>query len=286
MNKIIKLLLVTIFILVLCLNVYAEKSQDKIIIGTSADYPPFEWVDSDGNYVGFDMDLMRLIAISEGYEIEIKDLGFDALIPALQMDKVDIVAASVGVNSERDKVIDFSKAYWETDQIVLVQENSELNILSALSENKKVGVQRGSTQYNWIEKNLLNKDVVLDLKLYETTDSGILDLVNGRLDAFVTNVPNAKVFSENNPIKMVGAIYTGEKIAFAVKEGDPKNLLPLLNSGLNKLEGQLKSHLEEAYFAGNLKNIDKAYKNNKHYLTEEKDLLMYVQNLAKTMTSE
>lgn len=273
----------TLFVFVLCLNVYAENNPDKIIIGTSADYPPFEWIDAEGNYVGFDMDLMRMIAISEGYEIEIKDLGFDALIPALQAGKVDIIAASIGVNAERDKVIDYSEAYLETNQIVLVKEKSALNILSAFSPNNKVGVQRGSTQYRWVQKNLLDEGAEIDLELYETTDTGILDLVNGRINTFVTNEPNAKVFSENNPIKMVGAIYTGEKIAFAVKEGDPKNLLPLLNSGLNKLEGKLMDDLKTAYFAGNLKNIDKAYKESKYFLTEEKDLMGYAQNLAKLM---
>ena len=91
--------MIVLFVLVLCLNVSAKNSPDKIIIGTSADYPPFEWIDAEGNYVGFDMDLMRMITISEGYEIEIKDLGFDALIPALQAGRVDVIAASIGVNA-------------------------------------------------------------------------------------------------------------------------------------------------------------------------------------------
>ena len=183
-------------------------------------------------------------------------------------------------------MIDYSEAYLETNQIVLVKENSALNIISAFSPNNKIGVQRGSTQYTWVQKNLLDEGAEFDLELYETTDAGMLDLVNGRINAFVTNEPNAKVFSENNPIKMAGAIYTGEKIAFAVKEGDPKNLLPLLNSGLNKLEGKLMNNLKAAYFAGNLKNIDKAYKESKHFLTEEKDLQAYAQNLAKLMIAE
>ena len=58
-------------------------ASEKIIIGTSADWPPFEWIDANNNFVGFDMDLMKIIAKVQGYEIEIQDIGFDSLIPAL-----------------------------------------------------------------------------------------------------------------------------------------------------------------------------------------------------------
>jgi len=288
MKKIFQLMVILMFILVTAGAIFAQEGSKTYIVGTSADYPPFEWIDSNGNYVGLDMDLMRIIATLEGYQVEFRDIGFDSLIPALQSGKIDIIAAAMNSTSERAKIVDFTDAYWKADQPIMVKSDSDLNIVTALSQNHKVGAQRGTTQADWIQNNLIDKGIEVKLELYETNDSGVMDLVNGRIDAFICDAPEAKVFSENNPLKMVGVILTGEEgyIAYAVQKGDPKKLLSLLNEGLKKVEGEIKDNLVEAYFAGDLKNIDKAYAENKHFFTKEKDVAAYAENLAKSMTAK
>jgi polar amino acid transport system substrate-binding protein len=288
MKKIFQLMVILMFILVTAGAIFAQEGSKTYIVGTSADYPPFEWIDSNGNYVGLDMDLMRAIATLEGYQVEFRDIGFDSLIPALQSGKIDIIAAAMNSTSERAKIVDFTDAYWKADQPIMVKNDSDLNIVTALSQNHKVGAQRGTTQADWIQNNLIDKGIEVKLELYETNDSGVMDLVNGRIDAFICDAPEAKVFSENNPLKMVGVILTGEEgyIAYAVQKGDPKKLLSLLNEGLKKVEGEIKDNLVEAYFAGDLKNIDKAYAENKHFFTKEKDVAAYAENLAKSMTAK
>ena len=288
MKKIFQLMVILMFILVTAGAIFAQEGSKTYIVGTSADYPPFEWIDSNGNYVGLDMDLMRAIATLEGYQVEFRDIGFDSLIPALQSGKIDIIAAAMNSTSERAKIVDFTDAYWKADQPIMVKKDSDLNIVTALSQNHKVGAQRGTTQADWIQNNLIDKGIEVKLELYETNDSGVMDLVNGRIDAFICDAPEAKVFSENNPLKMVGVILTGEEgyIAYAVQKGDPKKLLSLLNEGLKKVEGEIKDNLVEAYFAGDLKNIDKAYAENKHFFTKEKDVAAYAENLAKSMTAK
>jgi polar amino acid transport system substrate-binding protein len=288
MKKIFQLMVILMFILVTAGAIFAQEGSKTYIVGTSADYPPFEWIDSNGNYVGLDMDLMRIIATLEGYQVEFRDIGFDSLIPALQSGKIDIIAAAMNSTSERAKIVDFTDAYWKADQPIMVKNDSDLNIVTALSQNHKVGAQRGTTQADWIQNNLIDKGIEVKLELYETNDSGVMDLVNGRIDAFICDAPEAKVFSENNPLKMVGVILTGEEgyIAYAVQKGDPKKLLSLLNEGLKKVEGEIKDNLVEAYFAGDLKNIDKAYAENKHFFTKEKDVAAYAENLAKSMTAK
>ena len=288
MKKIFQLMIILMVILVSVGTVFAQAETKTYIVGTNANYPPFEWVDSNGNFVGLDMDLMRVIAIREGYKIEFLDIGFDSLIPALQAGKVDIVASGMNITSERAKIVDFTDPYWKADQPVLVQKDSDLNIVTALSQDHKVGAQRGTTQADWIQNNLVDKGVKVKLETYETNDTAVMDLVNGRIDALLCDAPTAKAFSENNPLKMVGVIYTGEEgyMGFAVQKGDPKKLLPLLNKGLKEVEGEIKDNLVKAYFAGDLKNIDKAYAENKHFLTEEKDVVAYAENLAKSMTAK
>ncbi|MEA1939391.1 MAG: transporter substrate-binding domain-containing protein [Candidatus Caldatribacteriota bacterium] len=288
MKKFFQLMIVLMIVLVSVGVVFVQAESKTYVVGTSADYPPFEWIDSNGNYVGLDMDLMRVIAVREGYEIEFRDIGFDSLIPALKAGKIDIIAAAMNSTLERAKIVDFTDAYWKADQPIMVKEDSDLNIVTALSQDHKVGAQRGTTQADWIQNNLIDKGVKVKLELYETNDTGVMDLVNGRIDAFICDAPEAKVFSENNPLKMVGVIYTGEEgyIACAVQKGDPKNLLPLLNKGLKEVEGEIKDNLVEAYFAGDLKSIDKAYAENKHFLVEEKDVTAYAEGLAKSMTAK
>ena len=288
MKKIYQLMIVLMIILVSVGAVFAQAETKTYIVGTCADYPPFEWIDSNSNYVGLDMDLMKVIAVREGYKIEFRDIGYDSLIPALKAGKIDIEAAAVNITSKRAKIVDFTDAYWKADQPIMVKKDSDLNIVTALSQDHKVGAQRGTTQADWIQNNLLDKGVKVKLELYETNDSGVMDLVNGRIDAFICDAPEAKVFTENNPLKMVGVIYTGEEgyMGFAVQKGDPKKLLPLLNKGLKEVEGEIKDNLVKAYFAGDLKNIDKAYAENKHFLTEEKDVVAYAENLAKSMTAK
>jgi polar amino acid transport system substrate-binding protein len=288
MKKIFQLMVILMFILVTAGAIFAQEGSKTYIVGTSADYPPFEWIDSNGNYVGLDMDIMRAIATLEGYQVEFRDIGFDSLIPALQSGKIDIIAAGMNSTSERAKIVDFTDVYWRADQPIMVKNDSDLNIVTALSQEHKVGAQRGTTQADWIQNNLVDKGVKVKLELYETNDSGVMDLVNGRIDAFICDAPEAKVFSENNPLKMVGVIYTGEEgyMAYAVQKGDPKKLLSLLNEGLKKVEGEIKDNLVEAYFAGDLKNIDKAYAENKHFFTKEKDVAAYAENLAKSMTAK
>lgn len=288
MKKSFRLMIVLIIVLVTAGVVFAQAETETYIVGTSADYPPFEWIDSNGNYVGLDMDLMRVIAIIEGFEVEFLDLGFDSLIPALQAGKIDIIAAAMNITSKRAKIVDFTDAYWKADQPIMVKDDSDLNIVTALSQGHKVGAQIGTTQADWIQNNLVDKGVEVKLELYETNDTGVMDLVNGRIDAFICDAPSAKVFSGSNPIKMVGVIYTGEEgyMAWLVQKGDPKKLLPLLNKGLKEIEGEIKDNLSEAYFAGDLENIDKAYAQNKHFLTEEKDVAAYAEGLAESMTAK
>ena len=287
MKKIFQLMIVLMVILVSVGVIFVQAETKTYVVGTCADFPPFEWTDSNGNYVGLDMDLMRVIAIKEGFEVEFQDIGFDSLIPALQAGKIDIIAAAINSTSERAKKVDFTDPYWRADQPIMVKDDSDLNIITALSQDHKVGVQRGTTQANFIQ-GLIDKGVKVKLESYETNDSAVMDLVNGRIDAFMCDAPPAEVFTKNNPIKIVGVVNFGEEgnFAFVVQKGDPKKLLLLLNKGLKEIEGEIKENLEKAYFAGDVRNIDEAYSENKHFLTEEKDVAAYAENFAKSMTAE
>jgi|LDZT01.1.fsa_nt_gi polar amino acid transport system substrate-binding protein len=262
----------------------ASAAPEKIIIGTSADWPPFEWIDANNNFVGFDMDLMKIIAKIQGYEIEIQDIGFDSLIPALQSDRIDLMAAGATLTEERLEVADASNTYWSGSQGVMVKEDSELNIATALIGGKSVGAQRGTTQADWLEENLVQQGVDVKLELYETNDLGIMDLVNGRIDVFVADTPAAEAFVKNNPIKIVGTINTEEEYVFYVQKGDPEEILPVINEGLAKVQqSPIWDNLVNAYFMGDLNKISDCYAQYGDLL--EQDPEVFAQNLSQCMNA-
>ena len=136
------------------------KENKKITLATSPDYPPFEFLISENGQskiVGFDIELAKEIAKKIGVELEIKQMDFDALIPALKSGQVDMVITGMSPNEERKKSVDFSDIYFEGKNAVLVEEKNAKNFTDEQSlKDKKIGVQKGSTQEVYV-KDVLKK---------------------------------------------------------------------------------------------------------------------------------
>ena len=200
----------------------------------------------------------------------------------IQSGRIDVMAAGATLTPERLEVADASNTYWSGSQGVMVVEDSALNIATALAGGNSVGAQRGTTQADWLEENLVGADVDIKVELYETNDLGIMDLVNGRIDAFVADTPAAEAFTKHNPIKIVGTINTEEEYVFYVQKGDPKEILPLINEGLAKIQQTpIWDNLVNAYFMGDLNKISDCYGEYGDLLDE--DLEAFTQNLAECM---
>ena len=89
-------------------------------LGTNAAFPPFEYVEGK-NIVGFDITMGQKIAKNAGLKLEVVDMAFDSLIPALQSGTIDFIAAGMSVNEERKKNVDFSETYFESEQVIIVR---------------------------------------------------------------------------------------------------------------------------------------------------------------------
>lgn len=259
-------------------------ATEKFIVGTDASWPPFEWVSAKGAMLGFDLDVMRMIAILEGYEIEIQDIAFDSIIPAVLAGKVDIGASGFTITAERAQVVDFSSPYWTSDQTVLVRADSGLNIVTALMPGRKVGAQRGTTGAFWVEDNLIAKGVAVELVLYETYPEAIMDLLAGRLDAVVQDQAPSEQAVRQYPgqLIIVGIIKTYEEFGFLVAKGDPKGILPRIERGIQKLkETGAWDNLIAAYFGNPLEAIEAAWEACIHILRVGKDPVAYAACLAQ-----
>ncbi|MEC9489202.1 MAG: basic amino acid ABC transporter substrate-binding protein [Halanaerobium sp.] len=217
------------------------------VVGTSADFPPFEYKE-DGEFVGFDMDLIRAIADAQGIDIEIKDMSFDSLIAALKSGNLDIVIAGMTITPEREQNVDFSNPYYTADQSIIVKDDSDKN-LTVLYGDNRLGVQTSTTGDIWVTDNLEKPGILTgEVVRYDTFVLAVTDLINGNLDAIVLDSPVAERFVKIRPVKIVGYIITGEEYGIAVSEGN-EELLKQINEGIEKvIESGKMDELIGTYF--------------------------------------
>lgn len=208
-------------------------AADALVAGVEASFPPWAYVE-DGEYKGIAIDAMRAIAEDQGMEVEFKDLPWPSLIPALAKGRIDLLVTGLNITEERNEVLDFSIPWWENDDEVLVAEDSDLNVVTALCCGATVGAQGGATQFEWLEDNLAaNEDVDVTLRSYEDYVTAIEDMGTGRLDAVVTSTDTAEDFiAKDRPVKIVGTIQQNQPQALAVQKGDPNEILGKLNTGI------------------------------------------------------
>lgn len=254
-KKIVSMVLVCAMVIgAVALSGCTQETENKIIVGTSADFPPFEYKDTNGNIIGFDIDLIKKILTDEGYTVEVQDIGFDSLIPSLQTDKIDVIAAAMTITDERKQQVDFSNPYYDANQSVLVKTGSDVNITSVDDlANYTVGAQTGSTGWAWVNDTLVatGKLPSDNFKSYDLYTDAVADLIIGpsRVGAIVIDSPVAKAFQNNGNVQIVLNITTNESYGFAVKKGNSE-LVSKINDGLAAvMQTTYWDNLVEQYFA-------------------------------------
>ncbi|MDR2075041.1 MAG: ABC transporter substrate-binding protein [Holosporales bacterium] len=185
-----------IFISILSIYVLSgcedEKKQDDVIVfGTSADYPPFEYI-SNGKIVGFDIDLATEIAKKMGKKAKIENLSFGIMFISMQNKTVDALISSLGKTSERVKTYDFSNQYYkETASIIYKKENTIQN--AEQMRSKKIVVQLGSIPEKWVRAKTKADVIPMD-----NMNGAVEALKAGQVEGVMMNTIAAKSFVEKN----------------------------------------------------------------------------------------
>lgn len=248
---ILKIIIAAVIVSSIALTGCTEVDENKIIVGTSADFPPFEYVDNNNNIIGFDIDLIKSILTDQGYTVEVQDMAFDSLVASLQAGKIDVIAAGMSIEPGREEEIDFSDPYFEADQSVLIKTGSGIVVNSTDDLiNLTIGAQTGTTGAAWIETNLIDEGLMDEnlLKQYETYTLAILDLINQNLDAIILDKPVALFFEEEEDFIVTYTIVTGESYGFGVEEGN-LDLLNDINEGLQNIQNSEEwTNLVKKYF--------------------------------------
>ena len=229
------------------------KSKGTLVVGTSADFPPFEFVNQSGAIVGLDIDIANEVAKKLGVKLEVKDLSFDALIPALQGKQVDLVIAGMTITPERSKIVDFSVPYYNASQAVISLATQKLSSIADL-KNKKIGVQTGTTGESWAEENLVSESLIPENNLfhYDKLSDALLALKRGDIDVIVIDEPVAKMFEKTvSGLQYNFGIYTGEQYGIAINK-DSKDLLDLVNEVISEIKsnGQLDALVQKWFGSG------------------------------------
>lgn len=206
--------------------------QGTLTVCSDIPYPPFE-VEENGEYTGFDMDLMREIATGLGLELEVKDSSFDGLQSGLSLNsrQCDIVASAMTITEEREENIDFTDPYYDSKQSLLVSAGSDIASIDDLA-GKRVGVQQGTTGKTYAEENAPADAKIIsfpsDAEMYSAIQAG-------QVDALLQDLPVNLAHTESGDFEIVEEYETDEQYGFAVREEGAEALLEAVNEQLQTL---------------------------------------------------
>lgn len=235
-------------------NNNSSNDSKTLIMGTSADYAPFEFMykGEDGNmqYGGIDVSVGQYIAESMGKELKVENMSFEYLLPSLVKGDFDIVIAAMEADGDRLKSADFSDPYYTDLPPAILVKASDAASYKTLADfsGKSVAAQTGTTKLDIVNKQLTGANAV---PLALVTDM-VNELVNGKVDAILVDGAVAKQYAETNKDLVIAdassELGTAQPYCVAVAKGDPKGLLPAINAAIAKMneENKLESFISAA----------------------------------------
>ena len=226
------------------------KKAGVITVGTSGDYPPYEFhgqVNGKDEIIGFDIEIARQLAKDLGVKLVIKDMQFGALLASLNTNKVDFVISGMTPTKERAESVDFSKIYYTAVQTIVIRVKDKDSIKSIADlKGKNISVQKGSIQEGIAKDQLPTSKAIALPKISDE----VLELKKNKVDALIVEEPVAKAYVSNNKDLMIAEIkLKGDDSgsAIAIKKGNSA-LTDQVNKTLNKLiaEKQIDKLVSEA----------------------------------------
>ena len=226
------------------------KAKGKVVVGTEAQYAPYEFKDLDANFAGCDMWLAQQIADSLGVELEVVDMAFDGIIPAVQSGQVDLGIAAFTNTPERAEEIDFSDLYETSAQLLIVKAgNADTYSTKESLAGLKVGAQKGTIQSQLIQSALPESEL-FELEKYPAL---ALEVQNGNIAGLVVDqaVGEALVATSNGALEVSNFEFSAEEASFGksvvIAKGN-EDLVAVVNEVINKVtaDGSYQKAYDEA----------------------------------------
>lgn len=223
-------------------------ANGKLVLGTSADYAPFEFhteINGTDTIVGFDISIAQYMAEQLGVELEIVDMSFDNLLISLNKGDFDIVLAAMSSNEERAKAVDFSNEYYLSNNVILVQkQNADKYTTKESLQGVSMAAQKG-TVCEGRAKELAGESSVVSLVKVQDMVS---ELLAGKVEAVLLDKPVASGYViMQDSLEMVDIGLVAEEGMSVAMKKDSAGLTELVNCMLSQLtEEQLDSWMGEA----------------------------------------
>jgi len=221
-------------------------SEGTLTVCSDVPYAPFEFVGDDGEYTGFDMDLVKEIATGMELELSIQDVGFDGLQSgtSLAAGQCDLVASAMTITDERKQNLTFSDPYYDSLQSILVPEGSDITGIEDLA-GKNLGVQQGTTGEAYARENAPEAEISSfpsDAELFPALQAG-------RVDAVLQDLPVNLGHTQEGAFTIAQKFETDESYGFAMAKDANDELVSAVNSQLAELRENGKyQEIYDKYF--------------------------------------
>jgi polar amino acid transport system substrate-binding protein len=229
----------------------------EIVVGVSADYPPFEFYDDNFQIVGYDIALISEIADRLGLDLRIQDHVFAGLGNALQLGQIDVAISALSVTSEREAVVDFSNVYYIGEDAILGRPGEKYSINTPRDMAAfQIGVQKGSVYEDWIRDELVDTGLMPEDHLFVFADikDAFDDLLEGRIDLIVLDQRPAEIAEATEQVEIVAQGLNRQRYAIAIPEGSSQ-LRQAINDTLTELQNEgFMADLAEEYPLNHLLN--------------------------------
>ena len=243
-------------------------SAETLRVGTECTYFPFNYRDSAGTLMGYDVDVANEVGKRIGADIEFVCQEWDGMIPSLLANKFDLIVASMSITDQRREKIDFSVPYRVSiGQFIGAKDrglqffNADGTVNAAGFEGVKVGIERNSTYDTWIQAKMPDAEIVP----YDNNEAMYLDLAAGRVDAIMTNPmkaylvflsqPNGAGFETIGPA-ITDVEYFGVGVGIGVRKGSDELLKRLDDALVGMIKDGTLSSYSRRYFPFDINPTD------------------------------
>ena len=237
----------------------AGAEGETYVIATDTTFAPFEFQDAQGNFVGIDMDLIREIAKNQGFNVDIKPLGFDAALQAVQANQAAGVIAGMSITDERKKIFDFSDPYFESGvQMAVLEDNTDVTSYEDL-RGKRVAVKNGTEGSEFA--NSIKDKYGFEVVSFADSSTMFDEVRTGNSVAVFEDYPVLNYgIAQGNGFKTVTPKEKGSSYGFAVNKGENAELLDKFNAGLKNLrESGAYQEIIDSYLGQGASTADNSF---------------------------
>ena len=230
----------------LALGLLQPALAEDLKVGANIGNVPWEFQDAKGDFVGFEIDLMKEVGKRTGMKVEFVNIPFNALFAAVQSGQINAAVSSITITKKRLESVSFAQPYYDSDQSLTVTKASGIKNLGGTG-GKVIGVDTGSTGDMWATAHSA-ENKFSDIKRYEGLNPAMLDLAAGRIDGYISDIPALLYYVKDKPqFAVVERIKTTEQYSVMMAKNAP--MLAKVNDAISamKKDGSLAA-IHKAWF--------------------------------------